>query len=128
MRGATMIGQTTLVVEECCTCGLMFAMTSDFKTWRQKKHDSFYCPAGHPQFYVGKTDEQKLREELAAAERNRSYWRDRAESADRSRVALRGVVTRTKNRIAKGLCPCCSRRFADLASHMDSEHPEYVDS
>lgn len=34
--------------------------------------------------------------------------------------------TRTKNRIAKGVCPCCSRTFLDLQRHMQTKHPDFT--
>lgn len=41
------------------------------------------------------------------------------------RRATKGVLTRTKNRVAKGACPCCNRYFRDVHSHITSQHPEY---
>lgn len=38
----------------------------------------------------------------------------------------RGVVTKTKNRIGKGVCPCCNRTFVELARHIATKHPDYA--
>lgn len=38
----------------------------------------------------------------------------------------KGVVTRTRNRIANGVCPCCDRSFTNLQRHMASKHPDYA--
>lgn len=36
------------------------------------------------------------------------------------------VCTRTRNRIAAGVCPCCNRTFQNLADHMRTLHADYV--
>lgn len=124
---------TTLVVEECCTCHMTFAMPSELRDRLLKKRgDPFYCPAGHRQWYTGKTEEQKLQEALARSERQvesartqRDFWQDEADREKRRRAAAKGQLTKAKNRIARGVCPCCNRSFTALARHMATEHPDY---
>ncbi|HEX9950777.1 MAG TPA: hypothetical protein VGB53_03340 [Rubricoccaceae bacterium] len=41
-----------------------------------------------------------------------------AERQKRRAAAQKGAHTRTKKRIAAGVCPCCNRTFQDLARHM----------
>ena len=45
---------------------------------------------------------------------------------ERRLSAQRGVLTRVKNRIIKGVCPCCNRHFADLSRHMQTQHPDFA--
>lgn len=134
-RNYTITHSTTLVTEECCRCGVLFAMPKDLQ--QELLNDRtryFYCPNGHSQHYLGKTEEQKLREKLeeteARLERTRTQaraTRDQLEASERSRSALRGQITKTKRRVSKGVCPCCNRSFPDLANHMQSKHPDYGD-
>jgi hypothetical protein len=141
-RGATWPTQVDMVVEHCCACGMPFAMPKDVRdellehsSASELPTKSFYCPAGHQQHYTGPTREQRLRAEKEALEQ-RLQWaresdernRQRALRAERSAAALRGVVTRTKSRVGKGVCPCCNRTFTALQRHMATQHPEYVDS
>lgn len=123
---------STLVTETCYSCGVLFAMPTDFYRNRQADKKNFYCPNGHSQHYVGKTPEQKLREAEAqlthlkdqqAAERRRA--RENREALERSNAALKGVITKTKKRVSNGVCPCCQRTFQDLARHMGNKHPNY---
>lgn len=135
MRNATFVGTTTLVTEECCRCGMVFAMTKDFE---QRCRDNpyvgkFYCPAGHRQWYTGETEEAKLEKKLSAAQEevNREQWKtlEAQESRDRARKqrnALKGHLKRTKQRIAVGVCPCCNRTFVNLGKHMHGQHPRYA--
>lgn len=124
----------TFVVEHCCQCGMAFAMTEDFQSRRLKNRGtSFYCPAGHSQHYTGKSDVQKERERaeqiqqrLEAQRRQTAIHRRAAEHARRSAAAEKGHRTRLKNRIAKGVCPCCNRHFQNLHRHIASQHPDFT--
>ena len=40
--------------------------------------------------------------------------------------AQKGVTTRLKNRVQKGVCPCCNRYFAQLQRHMTTQHPNFA--
>jgi hypothetical protein len=137
--------ETKLVTETCCNCGILFAMTEDLK--REKLRDRashnrkfFYCPNGHAQFYTGKTDEQKLREELAEERRLRNRAQERAdteakirrqetERADKERRranGYKGHATKISKRVKAGVCICCNRTFQDLAAHMATKHPTFT--
>lgn len=125
---------TDLTVESetitCGACGIAFAVAARWVRERREDHATFYCPNGHPRAFLGKTAEQKRIERL---EEDARWYRERAENAAadrdqarRSLAATKGVLTRTKNRIARGVCPCCQRHFADLQRHMEGQHPEFV--
>lgn len=130
---STLLFTTTLVLEHCPKCGVPFGMEAGYKLERLNRRDTFYCPSGHPQHYIGKTEAEKAREE---AERQRiradGYEQladERAVQRDHARrqaAASRGVVTRIKRRIGKGVCPCCNRTFADLGRHMAGQHPDFA--
>lgn len=124
------IGVETLT----CECGLAFAVPQAWVDARRSDHATWYCPNGHKRYFPGKSREEQLREELdreqrkrADVESSRDYWRTEQEQTARRLVATRGVVTRTKKRIADGKCPCCKASFKDLATHMASEHPTYAE-
>lgn len=120
--GYTYVGGVTLITEECCNCGMTFAMTADFQRRSLNDHRrSFYCPAGHAQHYTGKSDEQKLKEELARNTHLRDQLQASAEDAERTRFAL----IRDRHRFANGVCPCCNRYFDNVKRHMSGQHPEY---
>jgi hypothetical protein len=35
-------------------------------------------------------------------------------------------VTKLKQRVANGVCPCCHRSFVNLHRHMAGQHPDYT--
>lgn len=125
-------GQETLDTLVCATCSMMFAIPERFDQERRKDHRSFYCPAGHSLSYQHKSNEEKLRDEVAQLQREREF----AEARERDlrvnntqlklkNAAQRGVTTRIKNRIGAGVCPCCRRNFVSLGEHMRKQHPNY---
>jgi hypothetical protein len=115
-------------------CGISFAMPQDFQLVCRLDHNQeFYCPNGHGQVYIGKTEAQKERALRESAERDREYYqvqlrrtREELKSTERSRAAIKGQNTKIKKRIANGVCPCCNRHFAALEKHMATKHPDYV--
>ena len=82
----------------CCECKVTFWVTKKHNEELLRCHNTFWCPNGHPQSYVGKSDTQKYKEEK---ERNEQLTQDR-DAMVRSNISLRGVVTRMKKK-QKGL-------------------------
>lgn len=111
-----------LVTETCYSCGVLFAMAEDFFDHRQSDQKNFYCPAGHQQHYVGKSDRQKL-DEAAARE---TALRDQLEASIRDGETQRVELARIRQRIANGVCPCCNRSFGNVRQHMANQHPDYA--
>lgn len=132
-RGITLDATLQLVTEECCNCGVLFAMPQEVKDRRVDDHGSFYCPNGHGQHYTGKTEAEKLREtlelrsrQLANAHEDARVERSRAVTQRNRANGYKGQLARTKKRVAAGVCPCCSRSFKNVASHMRTQHPDYA--
>ena len=113
------------VTEQCCNCGIAFAVTSDFQNRRMKDHKSFYCPAGHGQHYSDKSEEQRLREQLEQKQQELSRAQTRAESIARQRDQVSKTYHRMRERVKNGVCPCCNRTFENLMNHMRTKHPDY---
>lgn len=126
----------TLVAVTCYKCGVIFGIESNRQDRLEKSHESFWCPNGHSQAYVSKTVEEKRIEELEREARtlkvSRDSWRDQATTAreevqhqGRRINGYKGLVARTKRKIAAGRCPCCSHQFKDLERHMQTQHPKW---
>lgn len=110
---------------QCCVCGVEFAMPAQLYQARLDNHNQFFCPNGHPQSFIGKTEAQKLKEQLAAentrrvtAENEAAYQRNIAERATKN-------LARLQKRVKHGVCPCCKRTVKQLAQHMATKHPEF---
>jgi len=125
--------QQTYTIITCANCGIDFAISESFVERLKKSHDSFYCPHGHSQHFVSKSDEDKLKEEVERLKNRirieqeyKEDYRNQRDEARRSAIAHKGHKTRLKKRIANGVCPCCNRHFSNLGDHMKSEHPDFV--
>lgn len=118
---------TTMCVLNCIKvgCGILFAIPIDFSNNRRDDHATFYCPNGHQQFYPGESDVEKARRET----RETQARLNQAEHARLVAVKEREKAIRDKRkverRVAHGVCPCCTKTFADVANHMVTEHPAY---
>jgi len=126
-----------------CWCGIAFAVPASlyayFRRQNELKPGSFaiHCPMGHSMIPAGKTaaeiEAARLRDELARekhrteqAEANAKWWSDRKHATDRRLSAARGQITRIKNRVSHGVCPCCQRTFENLGRHMATKHPSWT--
>ena len=113
----------------CGECGIVFSVPEWWKDERVRDHATWYCPNGHHRAFNGKTAEQRRIEELERTERwlrtDRDNQRAHREAAERSLRGTRGALTRVKNRVAAGTCPCCSHKFKDLKRHMVNQHPAW---
>lgn len=124
-----------MVAETCWVCGTAFAMSYGLHAKRKADGGSFYCPNGCHLGY-GESQVEKLQKEIAREKHLREQETARLRDAvayvqsehERTQASLRstkGVVTRIKRRVGKGVCPCCNRTFADLAAHMTGQHPDW---
>lgn len=119
---------TTLEITDCPDCGVTFAMPERMLDVRRSDRKSFYCPNGHSLSFK-KSTEDRLRTQLEQYKSSLISTRDQLEATERSRNAYKGVITRQKNRAAAGVCPAgCHRHFADLQGHMETKHPDYVNT
>lgn len=123
---------STAVEIVCGGCGVLHWMSAEYVALRRRDHKTWYCPNGCPRAYLGKSPEEKLRDDLAQAEKRiqtaqqqeaRLY--ERIDEERRRTAAQKGQVTRLKNRAAAGVCPCCNRTFQNLARHMAGQHPQF---
>ena len=119
-----------LEVINCWVCGCVFAMSSNLKAEMKSKEQTLFCPKGcrlglgEPHW---KVDMDHLRQSEKYYRTRSIENRERAEKTERQLIATRGVVTRIKNRVSKGVCPCCNRTFANLTRHMGTQHPDFSD-
>lgn len=130
---STMTYTGKLSIIECANCHMNFGVMPFFERQRRDDHQTFYCPSGHHNYYDGQSEAERLKAERDTAIRqrdaarvSRDAARDQADAAERRRRAAKGQLTKTKKRIAAGVCPCCNRTFQDLARHMAGQHPGYA--
>jgi len=119
-------GTITLVSVECYTCGVIFGLPSQLKRNLLDNHEMFYCPNGHGQSFIGKTEAQKLRELLE--QEKQKFDREfvlRIKTEAREQELLK-KQKRLVQRIARGVCPCCKRSFQNVKRHMEMKHSDVI--
>lgn len=121
-------------VNDCPSCGVVYALTKDYEARRLEDGKSWHCPNGHSVMFT-KSESTKQREradslarQLENANTARRAARDQAEASERSARAYKGHLTRLRNRVANGVCPVasCHRNFANVKAHVTSKHPEWA--
>ena len=122
------INYTETLTVVTCTCGINFAIPDALHTQmlehRGPNGKSCYCPLGHSWHFIGKTEAQLERERREQTERRLKATRDLLAAEERSHSATKGQLTKTKKRVANGVCPHCNRTFTNVQRHMRSKHPE----
>lgn len=120
----------------CGQCGIEFAVPDAFYKERQEKGPAlgWHCPNGHSRVFRESTSEVLRRERdllvqrIAAKDDDIKYHREQREAAERRAAAARGQITKIKNRVGHGVCPCCNRTFENLQRHMTTQHPTFAEA
>ena len=128
-RSDTYAGHTTLEVEVCAACGVLFAAPEHLLEACRFDGDAFFCPNGHSLTYNSRRT--KLEKELKQAKDRLAATRADRDQVEASLRATRGVVTKQRKKLEKvvgGVCPVdgCKRHFRDLRRHISTKHPDYV--
>jgi hypothetical protein len=84
----------TIAQETCLTCKVSFWVTTEHQKKLIKRRESFFCPNGHEQHYIGETCEQKL----VRMERKLKDEECVSGCLRRSNSAYRGIITKMKNK------------------------------
>lgn len=115
----------TLTLIECANCHMVFGVYSNTVERWQKNGETFYCPKGHSNWY-GESEASRLRKSLENKERSIEFWRNQNAATTLQLRAKKGQLTKLKNKIAAGTCPCCSQDFPNIKKHIETEHPDFV--
>lgn len=117
-------------------CGITFAVPETWRAERRDDHKTFYCPNGHSRWFpTGTSDLEKANKRAEEAEQRVRWANNRADriamerdAVEYRRRAMKGQVTKLRNRIANGVCPVqgCRRPFANVKAHIETQHPDWA--
>lgn len=128
---ATLNYSGTLVMLTCW-CGMKHAVPEELRAHQLAQFDnermgvSIYCPLGHAHVPSGKPKVERVQERLDWERNARARANARADQAEASARAYKGVATKARKRAAAALCPCCGRSFVQIRRHMAVKHPDYL--
>ena len=114
-----------LVTEECCACGIVFAMPQQVNERLRTKGGTFYCPNGHSQVYT-EPDIEVLRKKLLAEQQHSQHLETQLNGALDNLNTTKKELRRTKRRVNDGVCPYCRRHFTNVERHIHCKHPEEI--
>ncbi len=130
----SLIKEMTFTIISCGGCGINFGIPDDFLASIKRHRTGFTCPRGCNRVFLKENTEERLRREKKNLEISLIAEKDRADMhakkatvARRSARAYKGQVTKIKNRVGNGVCPCCNRTFINLGKHMKGQHPTWND-
>lgn len=129
--GAVLQFTQKLETQPCARCGIIFAVPGDFIAELRRSKGNIYCPAGHQLVFSGPTEAERLKEQLAAKERELSstaYQLKNVRDLNEKLTKRTDKAERKLHRAKNGVCPCCRRSFTALRRHMATKHPEWKPS
>lgn len=119
-----------LVTEECITCGTVFGLSATLRNHCYQNGGYFYCPVGHSQGWNTancKTNIDKLSAEIARLKSLVDYKDSRIEAERCKAAAAKTTLTKERNRLRNGVCPCCNRHFVNVERHLKTKHPNFAE-
>ena len=116
-----------LETEECCACGVLFAMPASLRQKLSREGGTFYCPNGHSQHYT-EPEVEILKRELRKSQNRANTLEYQLNSALDDLAEKKKEIRRMKRRANAGLCPYCRRHFMNVERHIHTKHPEEVDA
>lgn len=120
---------TELIEHTCGVCGQVYGIERGTYFHLKTSGQTFYCTNGHPRVFTKtpvEDENDRIRLERDRLRQSVAELEDARALAERRASAARGQVTRLKNRAANGVCPCCSRSFANLHRHMQTKHAGFL--
>lgn len=110
----------------CCgECGIEFRVPQHFYEERRKTGKGWHCPNGHSRVFR-ESDVDRFRRERDQARQDLARVKDECEEQRRRAERAEAATKKLKKRTSAGTCPCCSRTFQNMATHMKRQHPEFV--
>jgi hypothetical protein len=131
--GFTVEAATDLTTINCGKCAGVYAISEKYRLQKYNEGGFWHCPYCEVSWGYGEGENTRLRRQAEAAKQREQWangraddWRKRAEHEERRARAARGQVTKIKKRVGNGVCPCCTRSFANLQRHMSAQHPDWT--
>ena len=110
----------------CGECGGVYAINSRYHEQKREQGGFWNCPYCRCGWGFGESDNDRLKKQLKNTQKQLEWAQQDVKNAENRERGQKAAKTRIKNRIAKGVCPCCNRSFANLQKHMQTKHPDYA--
>lgn len=110
----------------CGSCGVTHAIPAAKYDTALAEGGFWTCPNGHSRGW-DKSASERAAEKRATdrIKQENARLQEELSAAVQSHVRADKALTRHKKRAAAGVCPCCTRTFANMGRHMKTKHPGY---
>jgi len=123
---AFMIEGHHLRLVTCGSCGVSHAIPVLRWDTCHEEGGYWYCPNGHQWgFRNGVEKNRAIERERDRLKQENARLAQAADNAKLQAEKSEKALARHKKRSAGGVCPCCTRTFANMARHMKSQHPDF---
>ena len=122
----TITRSVDLTTIHCGQCGGTYAISEVYREEKWMNGGFWNCPYCRVGWGYVESENKRLRDRLAREQHHREQAEEEARQQKRFTAAARGQVTKLKNRVGRGVCPCCNRTFQNLADHMAGQHPDWA--
>jgi hypothetical protein len=119
----------SLIEIECGTCGVWHAIPRKMYETSQEEGGFWHCPNGHSRGWGTGTIQQerdRLKQKVAQLDDEVASLRRCQIEETELRLKTERKLVASKRRAAAGVCPCCTRTFANVQRHMTTKHPNVV--
>jgi RNase P subunit RPR2 len=114
----------THVINRCGNCGVWHTVPLIVYETHQREGGYFSCPNGHARGWdKSSSGNEAIRRERDRLKQNEARLIEEAREVEVARLKAVASKVRLQKRIHNGVCPCCSRSFANLRKHMATKHP-----
>jgi len=112
---------------KCPICGIHYAVDQTVMTYKERagpndKDKGWYCPNGHSLIFR-ESDYDALRRDRDRQKQENARLLERVSEAEAAEAKAVAERKRIEKRVHRGVCPCCSRTFSNVARHMKTKHP-----
>lgn len=104
----------------CPKCGNNFPIRQGMYNELEKCGNTFYCPLGHSLVIT----RESVVDRLWRAEKRVDYKSNIISKLQKHIESLRGVQTRQRNRLLRGVCPYCNLTSSNLIKHVRERHKQ----
>ena len=116
---------TTLTSISCGECGGIYAITERYRKQKHDKGGYWNCPYCQSNWGYGESEIDRLKKKVEQEKKRTEWAKQDLKNTENKLRAAKGQVTKIKNRVSKGVCPCCNRTFQNLHRHMENQHPKW---
>ena len=102
----------------CSKCRDSFPMRIEKYEELEMCGNTFYCPQGHA-LIIGR---KSIVDRMRSSERSERRRSNTIRGLYKSMESLRGVRTRDRNRLLRGVCPYCNKIPIEMVKHIQTHH------